>query len=215
MSVFETEALTLRTYPYSESHKIVVFLTRVHGKLRAIAYGAKKGTRNRYGGSLEPLTHVLLTFARNENQELAVVREVEIIQAHPAYQLSFEANLHFGYFAELLQEVANEEEDSENLFRLALAVLGQIDKKPILLLARYFELWILRLEGVLPALEERLPGDLGSRTSQLLREHPEKLDPEALNPAELKRLARFAEVLLDRHLEKRLKTRSVLDDLLG
>ena len=215
MSVHQTEALTLRTYPYSESHKIVVFLSRSHGKLRGIAYGAKKGSRNRFGGSLEPLTQVLLTFSRKENQELAVVKECEIVQAHPAYRLSFEANLHFGYFAELLQEVANEEEESENLFRLALAVLSQIDQKPILLLARYFELWILRLEGVLPSLEERLPGDLGVRAREMLSRHPGDLNPDAFETGELKRLARFAEVLLERHLEKRLKTRSVLEDLLG
>ncbi len=215
MSVFQSEAITLRTYPYSESHKIVVFLTRSFGLVRGIAHGAKKSSRNRFGSSLEPLTQVLLTFSRKQNQELAVIQESEIVRAFPAYQLSFEVNLHFSYFAELLQEVGNEEEESENLFRLALAVLGEIERAPIELLARYLELWILKLEGVLPALDQRLPKDLADKTEALLRLHPSKLDPLALSSGELKRLSRLGLSLLESHLEKRLKTRAVLDELLG
>lgn len=215
MSVFQSEAVTLRTYPYSEVHKIVVFLTRAHGLVRGIAHGAKKSSRNRFGGSLEPMTHVLATFSRKQNQDLAVVQECEIIRAFPAYQLSFEVNLHFGYFCELLQEVANEDEEAENLFRLILAVLGEIDKRPIELLARYLDLWVLRLEGVLPDLAELLPRELADKTSQLLKVHPSKLEPDTLSAGELKRLSRVAGGLLESHLEKRLKTRPMLDDLLG
>ncbi len=215
MSVFQSEAITLRTYPYSESHKIVVFLTRTFGLVRGIAHGAKKSSRNRFGGSLEPLTQVLLTFSRKQNQELAVIQESEIVRAFPAYQLSLEVNLHFSYFAELLQEVGNEEEESENIFRLAVAVLGEVENAPIELLARYLELWILKLEGVLPALDQRLPKDLAEKTEAVLKLHPSKLDAQALSPAELKRLSRFSLGLLENHLERRLKTRAVLDELLG
>ncbi len=215
MSVFQSEAITLRTYPYSESHKIVVFLTRSFGLVRGIAHGAKKGSGSRFGGSLEPLTQVLLTFSRKQNQELAVIQESEIVRAFPAYRLSFEVNLHFSYFAELLFEIGNEEEESDNVFRLMVAVLGEIEKAPIELLARYLELWILRLEGVLPALDQRLPVDLAEKTEEMLRLHPSKLDPQTLSSGELKRLSRLTLGLLESHLEKRLKTRSVLDELLG
>lgn len=214
MSILSAEALTLRTYSYSESHRIVVFLTREFGKLRAIAYGAKKEGRSRFGASLEPLTHLQLNFSRKQGQELAVVKDCEIIKAFPAYSLSFEVNLHFGYFAELLTEFSNEEEASENLFRLALAVLGAVHQAPIVLLARYLELWLLRLEGVLPRLEDRLPPELSEKTREVLRRHPESLTEGLLTTGELKRLERLSEELIEYHLEKRLTAKRTLDELL-
>ena len=36
------EALTLRSYPYSEAHLMAVFLTRESGQLRSIAYGPER-----------------------------------------------------------------------------------------------------------------------------------------------------------------------------
>ena len=80
MKIRQSEALVLRTYPYLESHKIVVFLTRKYGKVRGIAYGARK-PKSKHGGSFELLTQVQLTFSRKENQDLATVRNCEILQA--------------------------------------------------------------------------------------------------------------------------------------
>lgn len=213
MPVLQSEALTLRTYPYSEAHQIVVFFSRDFGQLRAIAYGAKSRRRG-FGSSLEALTHVRITLTRKEQQDLAILKSCEIIRAHPAYELSWEVNLHFGYFAELLQEFSNEEEESERLFRLSLAVLASIREKPIRLLARYFEFWLLRLEGVLPALAERLPRELAERTTQLLRLHPSQIPEDLLTPDELKRLEDLAEELIELQLEKRLKTKKMLKELL-
>ena len=212
MRIQRAEALTLRTYPYSEAHRIAVFLTRHLGKLRAMAHGAK-GRRSRFGSSLEPLTHCQVAFGRRENQELAVLKQTEILRAFPAYQLSWELNLHFGYFAELLQEFSREEEEAENLFRLALAILDNLDK-PIRLLARYFEFWLLRLEGVLPPLEKHLPAELAARVVALLRFHPRNLDVELIGEPELRRLESLSEQLIEYHLEKRLKSKKMLKELL-
>ncbi len=156
MSGYQSEALTLRTYPYAESHKIAVFLTRNFGKVRGVAYGAQKA-KGRFSGALEPLTHLRLTFSRKENQELASLKNCEILQVFPGYQLSLKMNLHFSYFAELLVEFSREEEESDLLFRLSLAVLEATQKVSIDRVARYFELWLLKLEGVLPSLEAKLP----------------------------------------------------------
>ena len=213
MAFLQSEAVTLRTYPYAEAHQIAVFLSRDFGKLRAMAYGARS-RRRAFGSGLEPLTHVRINVSRKEQQELGVLKSCEIVRAFPAYELSWEVNLHFGYFAELLLEFSNEEEESERLFRLVLAVLGEIQDKPILLLARYFEFWLLRLEGVLPALEERLPADLAARTMKLLRTSPSQLPEDLLAGDDLKRLEGLAEELIEFQLERRLKTKKMLKELL-
>ena len=213
MSVHQSEALTLRTYPYSESHKIAVFLTRDFGKVRGVAHGAIK-PRSRFSGSLEPLTHIRLTFSRKEHRELAVIKNCEIVEAFPAYQLSWEVNLYFSYFAELLVEFSKEEEASELLFRLSLAVLKASQELPIDLLARYFELWILRLEGVLPPLDQKLSPELALKVSGMMKLQVTELETVELSPEECKRLESLCSELVEYHLEKRLKTRKFLRELL-
>lgn len=213
MNLHQSEALTLRTYPYAEADKIAVFLTRDFGQVRGIAYGAKK-SRSRFGSSLEPLTHVRMTFQRKEHQELSVIQNCEIIRAFPAYQLRLEVNLHFGYFAELLLEFAREEQESDHLFRLALAVLEVSQQVDIQWLARYFELWLLKLEGILPQLDKRLPSELAEKTRLLLKLHPSQLVNVDLSPPEVKTLETLSGELIEYHLEKKLKTRKMLQELL-
>ena len=211
MNQYQSEALILRTYPYAESHKIVVFLTRGVGKVRGIAHGAKK-PRSGFGASLETLTRVQVTFRRKEHQELAVIQSCEVVQVCPAYELSWEGNVHLGYFAELLQEFSQEQEESENLFRLAVATLDVIGKIQIEVLARYFELWLLRLEGVLPRLEEILPAELALKTLEMLKCHPSGLGSVTLTEAELKRLASRSWKLIEYHLEKTPRSWKLLRD---
>jgi DNA repair protein RecO (recombination protein O) len=53
----QSEALILRTYPFHEADLLVTFFTRAEGKIRGVAKAAKRSKR-RFGGALEPLTHV-------------------------------------------------------------------------------------------------------------------------------------------------------------
>ena len=214
MSHHRCEALTLRSYPYSEAHLIGVFLTRESGQLRSIAYGARSGRKSKFGSGLEPLTHAHLKYSHREGQELAVLRDLEIVQAFPAYELDWQAKLHIAYFAELLQEFTHEGESVEPVFRLSLAVLGSLTSIPVIQLARYFELWLLRLEGVLPDLASRLPQELASKTLQFTAKHPRELVSDELTEGEFKRLGRLSEELIESHLEKKLKSSRMLKELL-
>lgn len=213
MSGYQSEALTLRTYPYAESHKIAVFLTRNFGKVRGVTYGAQKA-KGRFSGALEPLTHVRLTFSRKENQELASLKNCEILQVFPGYQLSLEVNLHFSYFAELLVEFSREEEESELLFRLSLAVLEATQNISIDRVARYFELWLLKLEGVLPSLEAKLPPTLAEKVYAMMKIPAAELETIQLSGEENRRLESLSGQLIEYHLEKRLKTKKMLKELL-
>jgi DNA repair protein RecO (recombination protein O) len=212
MNVHQSEALTLKTYPFAESNRIVVYLTRNYGKLRGVAHGARK-PKSRFGSTLELLTHSKIVFYRKEHQELAVIQSAEIIKAFPSYELSWEVNLHFNYFAELLLEFSHEEEESENLFRLALAVLDAYSSVPISLLARYFELWLLKLEGVLPDLDRTFPA-MAEKLRAMMRVHPKEIAGSALSADEMKALENVAGSLIESHLEKRLKSRVFLSQLL-
>lgn len=213
MNSHSCEALVLRTYPFSEANKVVVALTRQVGILRGVAYGARK-SRNRFGSSLEPLTHVRMAYTTREHQELAVIQNCEIICAFAAKQADWEVSLHLGYFSELLVEFSREQNESEKLFRLALAVLTEIPNGPVQMLARYFEFWILKLEGVLPALDRRLDAQLAAKTAAMLRQPPAQIRQTRLEGGEMKQLERLAEELIEYHLEKPLKSRKIIRQFL-
>ncbi len=207
------EALTLRTYNFSEANKIVSFLTSRQGILRGVAYGAGK-SKSRFGGGLEPLTRVRILVRRNENQDLGTIENCELIKALPLHELDFEQSLHVSYFVELLTEFAREENDSSQLFRLMNAVLDVYPEIPVRQLARYFELWLLRLEGVLPALGSVVSKELALKTLQILKQPPENLKITSWNPPELRQLENTTQKLIEYHLEKPLKTVRMLKELL-
>jgi len=157
MRTYSAEALVLRTYRYGEADRIVVFLTEDRGKRRGVA---RHGTvsRRRFGAALEPFTRGRVTYVERETRDLVRLDRIDLRQSplgvaagaegDPALRLS-----HAGYFAELLDEWAPEAAPNERLYRLgaavgdALARGGSVDA-----IARYFEYWLLRLEGVYPAL---------------------------------------------------------------
>lgn len=155
MPVYTSEALILRTYKLGEADRIVVFLTRDRGKKRGVAKGARR-PKSRYMGALEPMTRAGVAYYEREMRDLVRLNYVEP-QRSPlsAIGLSGGASLlgHVGYFAELIDEWAPEAHADERLYRLGSAVIDALAAgAPIERLARYFEYWILRLQGVYPAL---------------------------------------------------------------
>jgi DNA repair protein RecO (recombination protein O) len=207
------EALTLRTYNFSEANKIVSFLTSSQGILRGVAYGAGK-SKSRFGGALEPLTRVRILIRKNENQDLATIENCELIRALPMHELDLEQNLHISYFVELLTEFAREENDSIHLFRLTSAVLDVYPEVPVRQLARYFELWLLKLEGVLPGFTSIMGEELAAKSLRILKQPPKNLQNEAWDPTELRQLESATQKLVEYHLEKPLKTVRMLKELL-
>ena len=153
MALFETEALILRTYNLAEADKIVVCLTRSHGLIRGVAKGCRK-LRNRFGASLEPFTLVNLTYYQKENQELVSFRQTEILRSH--FNLSSDPSILTGlaYVGDLLIEFSPPHQANETLFRMASACLEAIAAYPqdLQTVLRYFEVWLLKIEGFLPDL---------------------------------------------------------------
>ena len=149
MPLYTTEAIVLRTYKLGEADRIVVFLTRDRGKRRGVAQGARR-LRSRFGGALEPLTRVQVTYFEKESRELVSLNDAEPLSS-PLWSARTDALGHTGYFAELLDECALEGDADERLFRLGCSVLDALGAGvAIEPLARYFEYWLLRLQGVYP-----------------------------------------------------------------
>jgi DNA repair protein RecO (recombination protein O) len=153
MALFETEALILRSYNLAEADKIVVCLSRSAGLIRGVAKGCRK-LKNRFGAALEPFTLINLTYYEKENQELVSFRQVEILKSR--FNLSSNAALltGFSYMGDLLIDFSPPHQANDNLFRMAIACFEAASETPEDLDAvlRYFEVWLLKLEGFLPDL---------------------------------------------------------------
>ena len=153
MALLETEALILRSYNLAEADKIVVCLSRSAGLIRGVAKGCRK-LKNRFGASLEPFTLINLTYYEKEHQELVSFRQTEILKSR--FNLSSNASLlaGFSYMGDLLIDFSPPHQANDNLFRMALAAFEAIADTPDDLEAvlRYFEVWLLKLEGFLPDL---------------------------------------------------------------
>jgi DNA repair protein RecO (recombination protein O) len=151
MASFETEALVLRTYNFGEADKIVVCLTRTAGLIRGVAKGCRK-LKSRFGAALEPFTVARITYYQKENQDLVSLGQVEIVKSH--FDLSSHAETLTGlaYMGDLVVEFSPPYEPNEKLFRMVTACLDAIsESQPDLqIILRYFEVWLLKLEGFLP-----------------------------------------------------------------
>ena len=98
------------------------------------------------------MTAVRLAYYEREHRDLVRLRYVEPVRS-PMLARDGERLGYVEYFAEILDECAPEAEPNAPLFRLGSAVgallAGEI---PVARLARYFEYWVLRLQGVYPPL---------------------------------------------------------------
>ncbi|HEX5214395.1 MAG TPA: DNA repair protein RecO [Vicinamibacterales bacterium] len=158
MRVYSADGLILRTYRYGEADRIVVFLTEDRGKKRGVAKNATK-SRRRFGAALEPLTRGRVAYVEREHRELVRLDRIEptaMLLGRDSAQTADGASVlgHAAYFAELLDEWSPDGMANERLFRLGAAVgaaLGRVSS--VAALARYFEYWLLRLEGVYPAID--------------------------------------------------------------
>lgn len=149
----QSEALILRTYPFHEADLLVTLFTRTDGKVRGVAKSAKRSKR-RFGGALEPLTHVVAHWEDKEKQELARLDSCEIISSPLTAEVNYPRLVALSYVAEVIDQLLPDREPSDEIFRLTLAVVRHLKAESIWMPLTYFDLWIVRLIGLLPELNE-------------------------------------------------------------
>jgi DNA repair protein RecO (recombination protein O) len=154
MGLQETEAIVLRTHRLGEADKIVVMLTRDAGVVRGTARGARK-LKSRYGASLEPFTHIRVSYFEKESRELVSLGQTEIVRSHFELLADDRAYTLLEYLGELILEFSPPHERNERLFRMVAATLEAFARQPGASagLARYFEVWTLKLSGFWPELK--------------------------------------------------------------
>jgi len=128
MALRHDQGIVLRSFPFGEADRVVVLLSPNQGKIRAVAKGVRK-TKSRFGGRLEPFSHVDLVLYEGRN--LDTITQAEVIEAFPRLRQDLDKMMAAGAMVELLDIVSQEEESSHRAFLLLQRSLRALEAGPM------------------------------------------------------------------------------------
>jgi DNA repair protein RecO (recombination protein O) len=152
-----TQAVVLRSLRLGEADRILHLYTLAEGRVGAVAKGVRR-TKSRFGGRLEPLSHVELVLHRGSG-ELQTITGVDLVDSHHAAR-EHPYRLGVGLIgAEAMLRLFTEQEANPRAFEAITRFLGLADElepravRPALdPLPLAFQLKLLWLSGYLPHL---------------------------------------------------------------
>ena len=149
---FRTPAVILRRQDFGEADRLLVILTPEHGKLRAIAKGARKPAARKTGHvELFALVDMLISRGR----ELHIVAQAETKEPFLPLREDLIRGTYANHLVELLDRFTADQDSGRAEFELLVNALGWLctDVDPRLV-ARYYELALLGLAGFAPSLHQ-------------------------------------------------------------
>ncbi len=114
----------LRTWPFHEADLLVSLLTREQGVVKGVARHAMR-SRRRFGGALEPGTHVMAQYTERPKEDLVRLDSFEILWSPLSAPVDALRLAGLQLVVEVLEQALPELAPEDNVFRLALAVLTQ------------------------------------------------------------------------------------------
>ncbi len=147
---FRTPAIVLRRQDFGEADRLLTLLTPQHGKLRALAKGARKPIA-RKSGHVELFTLVDMLIARG--RELHIVVQAELQKPFLALREDLVRGGYASYVVELMDRFTAEDDSGPAEFELLAQTLSWLcQEDDPALVARYYELRLLHLAGFAPSL---------------------------------------------------------------
>ncbi len=149
MPVAATRAFVLGSSIFSEQDKLVHLLTEKRGMLKAIAPGALKH-RNRFGALLELFTEGDFQYYWKEDRDMITLSKGDILTSNFNI-VSQPENIFYCYLvAEILLRFIPYDHRDKRIYRLVRAMLESRTAGIAMdLLMLYFQVWILRIEGMM------------------------------------------------------------------
>jgi hypothetical protein len=149
VQLIDDEALVLDSMSYRDRDRIVAFLARREGPVRAVLRGASGGKAPR-AAATQVLSRVILKARIRPGAELATCTSVDLLESSFPLAADFGAAVAATVVAELLLTYCPPGEPAERPFRLGAsaltALLAGIDPD---LVVSYVSCWMLRLSGLM------------------------------------------------------------------
>ena len=237
MGLYRDEAVVLRTWKLGEADRIVSLHTLAHGKVRGVAKGVRR-TRSKFGARLEPACHIAIQLYRGRG-ELDTITQTETIDRFASLRADPERFAQASAMLEAVDQLAPEAGADPDRHVLLVRALATLDGNDSPLVVAGFFLKLLASEGVQPQLGncvacgadgpieaiavdaggvlcrdcrqgrpispaalELLRQILGGQLSAALRRPPDDAAAE---------VSEFATSAIESHLERRLRSVTVLD----
>jgi len=244
MPARETEAIILKTFPLGEADRLVSFLGRSTGRVRGVAAGARR-LKNRYGSTLEVLSHVQIWYVEKETRELVRIQQADLLESFHKAQSDYGLSTGLAVISEICELILPEHEVSEPMFRLILLAAREVERTGDWSLPlSYFAFWTVRLGGWLPRFDRCVACDSVFRSNAAYYDahqpglfcekcrrpgmkplHPEarvlaerfagerldRIEHEKSMQTNARELREAALAWIEHHLERRLKTRELLE----
>jgi DNA repair protein RecO (recombination protein O) len=151
VKLYRDRGVVLRTIKLGESDRIITLVTEGHGKVRAVAKGVRK-TKSRFGGRLEPMTHVALQLY--EGRELDTITQVETIDHFRAIRDDLDRVAKAQGLLEVIDQVAQERHANPRAYQMLVGALRALSTANAPLLVPAFFWKVLSLEGFQPMLDQ-------------------------------------------------------------
>ncbi|MBI4429559.1 MAG: DNA repair protein RecO [Ignavibacteriales bacterium] len=146
--IAKTDAIVLKSMRFRETSKIVTFYTRIFGKLKAVAKGARE-TKTKFGAALEPMTLVSLVVYKKQGRDLQLVSQCDILNPYKKLHAEMERMSSGMAMVELLERVTHDEEENAPLFSLVDDCLSLLNESAG------------NIQAFLPAFEVRIASGFG------------------------------------------------------
>ncbi len=151
MAIYRDQAIVLRTYKLGEADRIVVLMTRGHGKVRAVAKGVRK-THSKFGARLEPTSSVHLQLY--EGRELDIVTQAETAERFAHLRDDLDRLSRAVALLEAVDHLALEREPDHRLHDMLAGALRALDQRDSGLIVAAFYWKLLAHTGLEPMLDE-------------------------------------------------------------
>ncbi len=148
--LYRDVGIVLRTYKLGEADRIIVFLTQDHGKVRAVAKGVRK-TRSKFGGRLEPLSHVEVQLHRGK--DLDIVSQVESVDTTSPVFGNLDSMTEASSILEAVDQLVPDREPVPQMYRMLVGARQTLFTRPSPLVVPAFLWKLLSSEGLRPQLD--------------------------------------------------------------
>jgi DNA repair protein RecO (recombination protein O) len=123
----KTEVIVLRLMKYRDTSRIVTFYSKEYGKLKGIAKGARTA-KNKFGSSLEPLSHSMLLIYKKEHRDLHLISQCDSIDSFRNLTEDLDRMTVALSVLELIDHVTHHEERTPELFALLVDTLNALNE---------------------------------------------------------------------------------------
>src|SRR5262245_6235988 len=109
----------------AEADRLITFFTEDAGKIRGVAASAAR-SRRRFGGKLERLSRVRVTFFEKEGRDLARIDSCDLLEESFTLYQDLVVAATLNYVAELVDIFTHERESDPRYFRLLVALMSAV-----------------------------------------------------------------------------------------